>query len=491
MSSWLQKQRTERPEQPAFYWQDSVWTFAEVEQEVQRWMTEFAAKIPTTEQRIALFSRNSKELYFSILALWELGKELVLLNTQLSVAELTYQLDDAAVQYLVCAPTLRANFLSMKELHVIPMICTAQAAPVKITKEPYQTDAVASIMYTSGTTGYPKGVLQCFENHEASALATQENMQVTANDCWLCSVPLFHISGLSIVIRQLVLGCSIRLYDRFDAQVVTKELSQGTGTILSVVAIMLQELLEHYPAKGYSAHFKGLLLGGGPIAMQTLERCQEQAIPIIQSYGMTETCSQVVALCFDEAARKIGSAGKPLKGMNLKIMDLHGQKLPVNQVGEVWLKGKNVVTAYLNESSEQSRKWTEDNWFKTGDMGYLDEEGYLYLVSRLSELIISGGENIYPTEIEQVIEQMPEVREVAVVGEPDERWGAVPVAYIVADTPVTKETVQAFVQPYLAKFKRPKQVYLCRTLPRTASGKLAKHQLTTNEREAFLRNEHS
>lgn len=491
MSSWLQKQRIERPNQPAFYWQAEVWTFAEVAQEVQGWMAHFASSIPMTEQRVALFSRNSKELYFSILAFWELGKELVLLNTQLSLTELTYQLKDAEVRWVVCAPSLQATFLPVSELHLIPMVCGAQIEPVKQTKTSYQLNTVASIMYTSGTTGHPKGVLQCFGNHQASALATQENMQVTASDCWVCTVPLFHISGLSIIIRQLVLGCSVRLYERFDVQVVTKELTQGTGTILSVVATMLQELLTHYPSTGYNAHFKGLLLGGGPVTLQTLERCQELAIPVIQSYGMTETCSQVVALRFDEASQKIGSAGKPLKGMDLKIVDAHHQSVPANQVGEIWLKGKNVVAAYLNEPTGQPRKWTADNWFQTGDMGYLDEEGYLYLVSRLGELIISGGENIYPTEIEQIIVQMPTVHEVAVIGEQDERWGAVPVAYIVADTPITKDEVQTFAQPYLAKFKLPKRIYLCESLPKTASGKLAKHRLTTNEREAFLHHGHS
>lgn len=491
MSSWLQKQVNERPDQSAFYWQEECWTFAEVGQEVQRWMTAFAQQIPASERRIALFSHNSKELYFTILALWELGKELVLLNTHLRLSELTYQINDANVRWLISEPMLKPIIQPMQNLQIVPMVCTQQATTVTTAHSAYQTNAIASIMYTSGTTGHPKGVVQCFMNHEASAKATQENMQVTASDCWLCAVPLFHVSGLSILFRQLVLGCSIRLYERFDVSTITAALAQGNGTIISVVAVMLKELVLDYPSSGYSPAFKGMLLGGGPIDRQLLVACQEVGIPVIQSYGMTETCSQVVALRFEEAARKIGSAGKALKGMQVKVVDATGKQCLAEQVGEIWLKGKNVVSTYLHEPSKVPRQWTTDGWFKTGDMGYLDDEDYLYLVSRLTELIISGGENIYPAEVEQLIERMPEVHEAAVIGEPNARWGAVPVVYLVSDSPITIEKLQAFVRPYLAAFKVPQRIYWCSVLPRTASNKLAKHRLLTNEREAFLRNEHS
>ncbi|MDA9471122.1 o-succinylbenzoate--CoA ligase [Enterococcus sp. 5H] len=491
MSSWLQKQVKERPNHPAFYWQDDVWSFADVEQEVQQWMTEFAKKIPQTEKRIALFGRNSKEMYFSILALWEIGKEIVFLNSHLSVKELEYQLTDANVNWVVADNESLANLSKLKQVKLLEMTRSNHTEKIIVSTSAYQLNSTASIMYTSGTTGNPKGVVQCFSNHFASAMATQENMQVTTEDCWLCPVPLFHISGLSIVIRQLVLGCSFRLYDRFDGKMVTADLTQGKGTIISVVTLMLQELLEEYPKEGYDHRFKAMLLGGGPISKKALETCENFGIPVIQSYGMTETCSQVVALSFKDASKKMGSVGKPLMGMAVKVVDEKNQEISANQVGEVLLKGKNVIQHYLNGEQWQTTKWTADGWFKTGDMGYLDDEGYLYLVSRLSELIISGGENIYPTEVEHVLQEMPEIKEVAVVGEPDKKWGSIPVAYIVGDATITVEKINAFAQTYLAKFKLPKKVYLCDTLPKTASGKLAKHRLTTIEREAFLSNEHS
>lgn len=487
MSSWLQKQVNERPDHPAFYWQDEIWSFVEVGQEVKQWVDTFSMKIPNKEKRIGLFSRNSKEMYFSILALWELGKELVLLNTQLSIQELRYQLTDAKVNQVVVATESLSFFAKLDFLTVIEMVQSENSVlSTSETTATYQLDATASIMYTSGTTGNPKGVVQCFSNHLASALATQENMKITEADCWLCSVPLFHISGLSIIIRQLVLGCSLRLYSKFEAKTVTEDLADGRGTVISVVAVMLRELLEHYPKNGYSSTFKAMLLGGGPISPKALEKCESYGIPVIQSYGMTETCSQVVALSFEDAAKKIGSAGKPLTGIAIKIIDANEKQLEPNNVGEILLKGKNVVRHYLNGEQWQTVKWTPDGWFKTGDMGYLDEDGYLYLVSRLSELIISGGENIYPTEIEHVLQEFPGVKEVAVIGEPDEKWDAVPVAYIVGAPSITAEMINAFAKQYLAKYKLPKRVYLCHSLPKTASGKLAKHRLTTIEREAFL-----
>ena len=482
--TWLNKQVQKRPDHPAFYFQDESWTFLEVQQEVSHWVATYQQVLAPEEKRVALFSKNSKELYFSILALWELGKELLFLNTHLTLAELTFQLKDAQVKTIIGAPETQALLEEISFVDVQPMVKKQHSLSHQEFQQPSDLESVASIMYTSGTTGQPKGVLQRFKNHLASARGTQENMGITAEDCWLCAVPLFHISGLSIVVRQLVLGCSIRLYDKFDEQQVTQDLQEGRGTVISVVATMLQQLLSVYPEAGYSASFKGMLLGGGPIAPDKLAQCEEKGIPVIQSYGMTETCSQVVALKFEDAALKIGSAGQPLKDMQIKIVDELGQEQPEKQVGEILLKGPNVVSGYLNQ--RQPEKWTADGWFKTGDMGYLDAQGYLYLVSRLSELIISGGENIYPTEVEQVLQAITGIKAAAVVGEPDAQWGAVPVAYVISDQEITLAQIQDQCSRKLAKYKRPKRIYFCHSFPQTASGKIAKHRFMTEEREAFL-----
>lgn len=487
MTSWLQQQVAKHPHKIAFYWQDEQWTFAEISSEVEQWQAMYAAVLPAKETRIALFSHNSKEMYFTILALWELGKELVLLNTHLTEAELQYQLSDAKVTQVVVAKTQLAVFATFKNIQMTPMFLSARRNFSKnLVIDSYKLTAVASIMYTSGTTGHPKGVAQLFENHLASALATQENMEITAMDCWLCGVPLFHISGLSIMLRQLVLGCSLRLYEKFNAQQITNDLVSGKGTILSVVTVMLAELLTLYPEEGYAPTFRTMLLGGGPVSVATLNLCKDYKIAVIQSYGMTETCSQAVALSSDDSQQKIGSVGKPLAGVELKVMKAQQELTVPNEIGEIYLRGKNIVRGYLASAYWESESWTADGWFKTGDLGYLDQAGYLYLVSRLSELIISGGENIYPVEVEHALQRISGVKAAAVIGELDQRWGAIPVAYIVSENNLTVAEIQQKVSHHLAKYKIPKKIYFCHSLPRTASGKLAKHRLSTIERSAFL-----
>lgn len=487
MVSWLQKQAQEQPNKLAFFWKEEQWTFAEIYTEVQQWQEMYASVISPNEKRVALFSQNSKEMYFSILALWELGKELVLLNTHLSLKEINYQLRDAQVNQVVVSVGEMLFLSELKAVGIIAMTLSFESnTRGSFESISYEATSIASIMYTSGTTGKPKGVLQLFDNHLASALTTKESMGLTEEDCWLCAVPMFHISGLSTIIRQLVIGCSLRLYEKFNQQQLTNDLVAGKGTVISVVSMMLESLLAYYPTTGYSQVFRMMLLGGGPVSLKTLNECNLRGISVIQSYGMTETCSQVVALSSEKSLAKIGSAGKPLAGIEIKIIDNDNLTCPPNQIGEIALKGKNIAKHYLNEDKKSFKLQNLDGWFATGDLGYLDEEGFLYVVSRLSELIISGGENIYPAEVEHVIQEINGVKEVAVVGEPDKKWGLIPVAYITREEPLTAVEIQQIANQSLAKYKVPAKIYFCHSLPRTASGKLAKQQLTTMEREAFL-----
>lgn len=474
MLPWLTAQLETHPDKIGLYTINQSWTIAEIASEVDERAKRVMVFLSQNDKRVAILSHNSSDMYFLILALWSLGKEIVFLNTHLTTQELSYQLEDSGVKTIFVADDLKEkNFnhvqlIFFSDIHCQPLLDS-------ISYPTFSVDATASIMYTSGTTGKPKGVIQTFRNHLASSMGTQKNMNITAQDVWGCAVPMFHISGLSIVVRQLVIGCGVYIFEKFDASLMSRLFKTGDITVSSVVNVMLKQLLQAYPKQGYSDKFKCLLVGGGPVSKEMLQDCFSKDIPVIQSFGMTETCSQVVALGYDDALQKIGSSGLPLDGISLVIRKNDETCEPM-EIGEILLSGPNISPGYLNKSSS----WTSDGYFKTGDLGYLDEDGYLYVVSRLSELIISGGENIYPAEVEQCIASLSGIMEVAVVGENDDTWGEVPVAYIVMDDTIDIEKINETCLNFLAKYKCPKKYYVVESLPRTASGKVAK-RLLVNE----------
>jgi O-succinylbenzoic acid--CoA ligase len=228
------------------------------------------------------------------------------------------------------------------------------------------------------------------ENHFSSATASAFNMGVDPNDVWLCTMPLFHISGFSIIMRSLIYGIGISLYAKFDVVKITDELIDGTVTHMSVVSVMLERILTELEHRNelVSTKFKIMLAGGGPIPIAYLERAQAKGIAILQTYGMTETSSQTSTLAAEDAKRKIGSSGKPLLLNEIKI---DGATSP-HEMGEILIKGPHVTPGYIGHFANHPAQ--RDGWLYTGDVGYLDEEGYLYVVDRRSDLIISGGENV-------------------------------------------------------------------------------------------------
>lgn len=479
MSSLLGEVVKKYPNRPALYYEEKCWDFREVRQEVDEWAHFLQQRIGEKQIRVALFSRNSEKLYFIILALWELGKELVFLNRHLSKEEILYQIETADVHFLL-AETEECSKLRELPVEVIPI-----ALPKSIEqkqdelnkKVEFSQNHTASIMFTSGTTGRPKGVVQRFYHHLSNAKATVMSMKVTTFDCWACCVPLFHVSGLSILMRQLLSGCSVRLYAKFDPETISQDLEQGKVTLISLVNIMLQELLRRYPNAGYASNFRTVLLGGSPVSLELLKECQEKSIAVIQSYGMSETCSQIVALSFQDAKEKIGSSGKPLPGVQLQIR-VENREAEAFEVGEIVVKSSSIIEEYLlNNQSVVCKSLMEDGWFQTGDVGYLDTEGFLYVKARLSELIISGGENIYPAEVENCVMSYPGIEEAAVIGEKNSKWGAVPVLYYCAKKPIETEKLVHFISDKLASFKVPKKYYRIEKMPRTASGKMAKRLL--------------
>ncbi|WP_371069355.1 o-succinylbenzoate--CoA ligase [Sediminibacillus sp. JSM 1682029] len=479
---WLNKQADLSPDKTAIETSDGEeLTFLQLRDKSRSLARKIAASGVRKGNHVALLAANSSDMAAAIHALSYLGAVAVLLNVRLSARELAYQLNDAEVSFLLydedhtelalstVYQTDCPNFSSFQEID-------EQTEATVDLREELGLDELFTIIYTSGTTGFPKGVEHTYGNHWWSAVSSALNLGLSRNDKWLASLPLFHVGGLSLLVKSVVYGMPIYLMKKFDIDLAHQAIISGNVTIVSVVTVMLERLIDKLDGGRYPDSFRCMLLGGGPAPEPLLKRAKIQEIPVFQTYGMTETSSQIVTLSPDYALSKLGSAGKPLVPAQLKIM-LDGKPAPDGTVGEIVVKGPMVTKGYYQNDSATSKAF-QDGWLATGDLGKLDEDGFLYVMDRRKDLIISGGENIYPAEIESVLAGLDGVKEAGVIGREDDQWGQVPVAFIVpSDADLTKEQVFRYCRERLAKFKVPKHVYFIAELPRNASNKLVRHKL--------------
>ncbi|MDO6846711.1 o-succinylbenzoate--CoA ligase [Priestia megaterium] len=451
-------------------------TFEELHKRVQKVAQQLSFKGVKQGDTIALYMKNSVEFIEILHAVSYIGARLLLVNTRLTNEEINYQLTDANVSLLIADETfLMREFQSSITQLTLPALKSSPGAETDFQKT-WNLEETFTIMYTSGTTGHPKGVLQTYGNHWWSSVGSALNLGLNEKDCWLIAVPLFHISGLSILMRSVFYGMKIILEERFEARAVNEAIKNKGVTIISVVTSMLSNMLDELAERKYPNTFRCMLLGGGPAPLTILEACVNKEIPVYQTYGMTETSSQFVTLSPEDSLRKLGSAGKPLFPCAMKIVDEKGNE--TSEAGEIIVKGPNVTKGYLNKP-EATKKAIQQGWFYTGDIGKVDEEGFLYVLDRRSDLIISGGENVYPAEIENVLLKHPAVKEAGVTGVADEKWGQVPAACIVVNKDVSDEELSLHIQQFLAKYKLPKYFVRVEELPRTASNKIIRRKLSS------------
>ncbi|WP_194841456.1 o-succinylbenzoate--CoA ligase [Sporosarcina obsidiansis] len=471
--NWLQQRARLTPELSALVGSEGEWTFRDLYEaslKIAQQLHGFGIK---SGDRVALLSHSNEETVLFIHACWLLSAEVVCLNNRLTDQELNWQVKDAEAELVIVDDRI-GQFPRLQGVQCLSYSKIHQAAQKEFkVLEQWTEDQTLSIMYTSGTTGVPKGVRQTAGNHTSSAVASALNLGLTDKDSWLCMMPLFHISGLSIVIRSVIYGMEMRLYEKFDAKEAAEQIASGHVTAMSVVALTLDQIVNVMKSNNMKAHsaFRTMLVGGGPVPLDYLERAKACDLPILQTYGMTETCSQTATLGKADATRKLGSAGKPLFFNQIAIKDT----TQAGEIGEVLIKGPHVTPGYVGSQSARS-PLTADGWLATGDAGYLDEEGYLFIVDRRADLIISGGENIYPAEIENVLLAHPAVKEAGVCGRVDEQWGQVPVAFVVSSSVTEHELIQ-FCQQNLARYKLPKEIRFVDQLPRNASNKLMRFEL--------------
>lgn len=324
---------------------------------------------------------------------------------------------------------------------------------------PLEGDQVQLIMATSGTTGEPKGVLLSAANLAASVAASEQRLGLDGTDCWLACLPLFHIGGLSILLRCLAAGARVQLESGFDAARVWQQIAQGGVTHISLVPAMLDRLLRHAAGQRPPATLRVVLVGGGPLSTTLAQRAHNAGWPLCVSYGMSETASQFATDCSPRSGLVAGRVGLPLAGYQVMI----------GEAGRIRVRGPAVMRGYANVAGVAGQGLTE-GWFETGDLGRLDSQGCLTVVGRADDLLISGGKNIHPAEVEERLLQCPGVNEIGVAGRTDPVWGVILVALFNGE--VTVEALNQWARQQLPGHLRPREFIRIDKLPRNPMGKL-------------------
>jgi fatty-acyl-CoA synthase len=442
--------------------------------------------------RIAILAENCLEYIVLFSAIQKTGLVMVPMNYRLAGAEIDYLLQNAAPKLVIAEEKFEAVLQDAPTYQEIPNKWSlndfrAWCDPSKETPEDtvapeieLREDDPAFILYTSGTTGFPKGALYTHKMLFWNSINTAMSLILNSETRTINVMPPFHTGGWNVLTTPILHhGGYTHLMKKFDPAQVLSLLQEQEVTIFMGVPTMLKMIAdeEGFEAADFSDLYY-IIVGGESMPIPLIERWHEKEVPIRQGYGMTEVGPNLTSLHQDDAIRKKGSIGRPNFYVNIRIVDQDGQDKGINEPGELWLKGPMVMPGYYqNEAATQQS--IRDGWFATGDMVRQDEEGYLYVVDRIKNMFISGGENVYPAEVERVIIQHPAVAEVAVIGIPHEKWGEVGKAFIVAASGAHPDTeaLIGFCKKRLAKFKVPKEIIVVEELPKNDTGKINRKAL--------------
>ena len=415
--------------------------------------------------RIAILSDNSVTMAIYVLATMVVHKELLLLNVHLKPKEIKNQLaqlDVTTVLHSVERREQLPNSISTIVFESLERILSDEEADDTFDWT-FEDRDIAVIMNTSATTGQFKSVPLRWGQIRAHVQASKEILGKTEQDNWLMVLPLFHVSGLSILLRSLYNGTAVTILPKYDKAQVLKLIESENINMMSLVPTILTQLepsIIHH-------NLRVILLGGEFIPMALIDACEKKSLPIYKTYGMTETFSQSVTFSVLDYPHKRDSVGKPLPGMQIRI-----DNPDADGVGEIHLTGPMVMTGYIG-------KEPIDGDLNTDDIGYVDEDGFVYILNRRKDLIISGGENIYPKELEDLVYTLPSVKECAVVPVPDPKWGQVPALFVAFHDgeSMTADEILSFMTQSLAKYKIPKYVKILPALPRNGTGKIVRNEL--------------
>ncbi len=484
----------------ALVFEDRSWTYWELDVDVNALAAGLAERGLGKGDRVALYALNSPEYLLLALALAKLGAVMIPLNYRLHEEELAWLLEHAGVSVLASEPelgdvatrladrreriTLRLSLLpGLDESWLDVGALIAKHRGERVPDAELADGDLQRVLYTSGTTSRPKGARITHGNCNANMSAQVVELELTGSDRVLVFAPLYHVGGLDVPGYSVwYAGGTIILMRRFDPPSILRITEEQRITGMVMVATMVHLIRAEPERHRYdTSSVKWLIFSQVTPALYRETREAFPGARLVEGYGMTETCNGITYLDADHMESKLGTAGRPLHGIDVRIVDEHDDELPPEHIGEIVVRGPKVCDGYLDDPDATADAF-RNGWFHTGDIGKLDEDGYLTILDRLKDMIRSGGENVASSEIEAVVYEVSFVHEAAVIGIPHPNWVEVPAVFVV---PVAGETVDggaivAHCRANLGGFKVPKAVYVLDELPRNPSGKVLKRDLREN-----------
>ena len=483
------------PERTALIFEGEEIRFGEFGDRVRRQATLFRESGVCVGDRVGYLGFNHPALLETLFAAQALGAIFVPLNFRLTAEELTFIINDAGIHTLVVDDALRPVVETAR-----PNLCCrhffgsesaapdwrdllserAAAQPLAAAVSVDQHD-VAIIMYTSGTTGLPKGAMLTHGNIVWNNINAALAFGSSRDDVILTVAPLFHIGGLNVgTLGSFHAGSTLVLLRNFDAGQALADFERYKVThMFGAPAMYLFMAQQPEFAETDLGSIKNLICGAAPVPESLIELYGARGVDFCQGYGLTETSPFSSFLTAEWAISKLGSAGQPPLYSDTRIVDDNNQPLPSGERGEICLRGPNIMKGYWNRPEATAEAIDKEGWFHSGDVGYLDEDGFLFICDRLKDMVISGGENVYPAEVEGALYKHDAIVEVAVIGLPDEKWGEAVTAVVALQegSDLTLEELREFAEPLLARYKLPLRLHIVDALPRNPAGKVLKFVL--------------
>ncbi|GAA5171030.1 long-chain fatty acid--CoA ligase [Pseudonocardia eucalypti] len=498
LGSWMARRAASSPERPALTFGGETDSYAQLLDKIDRLAAELRAGGVSAGDRVGYLGLNHPLFLHTMFAAARLGAIFVPLNFRLSAAELAFIVGDAEIHTLI-ADADRARVIDpvRGETPLRRVITHTDDVPgwealdaLLTSREPLAeadavgagTEDVAVIMYTSGTTGRPKGAMLTHGNLFWNNVNALLSFDILSDDTTLVCAPLFHIGGLNVTtLLTLQKGGRVVLMPGFDPGAALALIAEHRVTTMFGVPAMFLFMSQH-PSFGEAdlSSVRLLMCGGAPVPERLMKLYNGLGVPFAQGYGLTETAPLALVTRPEETVRKTGSAGRTTTMLSdVRLLAPDGTPVPVGERGEICVRGPQVMAGYWRNPSATDNVIDADGWFHTGDVGVCDPDGYVYVVDRVKDMVISGGENVYPAEVESVLYDHPSVAEVAIIGTPDTRWGEAVTAVVVlaSGASLTLDELREFARERLAGYKLPLRLEIVDVLPRNPAGKVLKYEL--------------